>query len=945
MSMVINHNIPALQSYNIVNSTSNALQKSIAKLSSGLRINSAADDAAGLAISEKMRAQIRGLDKAVSNTQDGISLIQTAEGALSETHSILQRMRELSVQAANDTLTQQDRSYIQEEIGQLNEEITRIGNTTQFNKKKLLNGDSAALWSSSDNETKAIINGGLRQIDQFGQKKSVEGNYKISVKADPGQGEVQKSDIMKIKHPDVVMNKAVNVKDGVKDVAVSNTPAGSYTITFSEDDPEPLAQLTGSYGLGGSQSTTQTEIELQDVTAPVSKISIQTTDGVEIWSTSGADIFGSNGSTVTAATQASFFAGTDGEADSDSGKVFTGVKDEIIAAARAKGITLNDDAFEAENETVTFNATTTNSGIAPGIKIVYTGGGDGNNPVVNSTTFGTDTSGAAGAAGALANIEATDVFAIDAEGGALKDNASILFEVTGIDAVNQTVTLKATASKLSQDGSNSTAVQEDIVLQQGGDAINLDKLFGGSDDETSVTIALNADMLSAVQDGAKFVYSVTPDADDTGGNSNPIRLDINGTMDSSWDEKWDGGPYRGNTLAYTLNGDNVANSEIHFKNFNLNEKTGVATEGDIILTTDSTFKVTDGTLSDEAKGDILASFDAAYIGKVASGDVKLRDLDKFWNSEGVFMLDDAKTITLNQGDGKTASVTLYANDTLNDVATKLNNAVATGLGQSKYVDDATKFVTFVDGATKNSESVAGTFLLRSAVPGAAGEITLSGDENLLNAFSLNTIQNSKETTYTVDVSDAHTGETIAQNVKVTGNVAHGIISPNVDVEFGALTGVTASWNDDLKKYVYSSSTQETTLHLSDNTTVLQIGANEGEDMGLNIGDMRSHALGLDSVNVMSQERAARSITIIDNAIDKVSTQRAKLGAYQNRLEYTASNLTTASENLTSAESRIRDTDMAKEMMNFTKLNILLQAGNSMLAQANQQPQNVLSLIR
>ena len=135
MSMVINHNIPALQTYNIVNGTSNSLQKSIAKLSSGLRINSAADDAAGLAISEKMRAQIGGLDKAVANTQDGISLIQTAEGALQETHSILQRMRELSVQAANDTLTQQDRSYIQVEIDQLNDEITRIGDTTQFNKK------------------------------------------------------------------------------------------------------------------------------------------------------------------------------------------------------------------------------------------------------------------------------------------------------------------------------------------------------------------------------------------------------------------------------------------------------------------------------------------------------------------------------------------------------------------------------------------------------------------------------------------------------------------------------------------------------------------------------------------------------------------------------------------------------------------------------------------
>ena len=97
--------------------------------------------------------------------------------------------------------------------------------------------------------------------------------------------------------------------------------------------------------------------------------------------------------------------------------------------------------------------------------------------------------------------------------------------------------------------------------------------------------------------------------------------------------------------------------------------------------------------------------------------------------------------------------------------------------------------------------------------------------------------------------------------------------------------------------------------------------------------------------VTDRASAARSITIIDNAIDKVSTQRAKLGAYQNRLEHTINNLTVAGENLTSAESRIRDTDMAKEMMNFTKLQIMLQAGTSMLAQANQLPQSVMTLIR
>ena len=864
MSMVIQHNIPALQSYNIVNSTSNALQKSIAKLSSGLRINSAADDAAGLAISEKMRSQVNGLDRAISNTQDGISLIQTAEGALSETHSILQRMRELSVQAANDTLTQQDRSYIQEEIGQLNEEITRIGNTTQFNKKKLLNGDSAVLWSSDNNETKAIVNGGLRAVDQFGQKKSVEGNYKIRVKADPGQGEVQKSDIMKVKHPDVVMNKSVQTKYGVKDVSITNTPAGSYTLSYAEST-DAQAQLTGSYGIGGTENSTQTDITFNATSSPVTKISIQTTDGVEIWSTSGSDVFGTGGSGATAELQQAFFAGGS-EADTDGvNHTYAGVADEIVAAARNKGITLTADWSAGQ-----FTATTMNSGDAPGIKIVYEGGGDGATPTVTGTTVNAGT-----------EIAADSVFDVEVEDAAV-DNASVLFEVTSLDAVNGTVTLKATATKLSQEGVNSTAVQEDIILSEDlGNTVNLDKLFGGGGDAgNSVTITLND--LSAISDGAKFVYSITPNVDDAAGNDNPIGINIDATMDSSWDGKWDGGPYKGATPQYVLNGDQVANTEIHFKNFNLNEKTGVVTEGDITLSTDSTFKVTNGALGDGVSEPIedetvLASFDAAYIGKVASGDVKLRDLDKFWNSEGTFLLDDAKKITLNQGDGQTASVTLYANDTLNDVATKLNNAIATDLGQSKYVDDATKFVTFVDGATKNSESVEGTFLIRSAVPGKSGEITLSSaDEALLNAFSLNTIQDSKETTYNVDVSDAHSGQMIAQNVKVTGNVAHGLIDPNVDVEFGALSGISASWNDDLKKYVYSSTTEETTLHLSDNTTVLQIGANEGEDMALNIGDMRSHALGLDGVNVMSHDRAARSITIIDNAIDKVLSEQIRV---------------------------------------------------------------------
>ncbi|PIC98532.1 flagellin [Sporosarcina sp. P29] len=150
--MIINHNMAAMNTHRQLGSNNAAAANNIEKLSSGLKINKAGDDAAGLAISEKMRGQIRGLDMAAKNSQDGISLVQTAEGALNETHDILQRMRELAVQAGNDTNTGGDRKEIQKEINSLTSEINRIGNTTEFNTQKLLNG-------SKDIKTEAVAAG------------------------------------------------------------------------------------------------------------------------------------------------------------------------------------------------------------------------------------------------------------------------------------------------------------------------------------------------------------------------------------------------------------------------------------------------------------------------------------------------------------------------------------------------------------------------------------------------------------------------------------------------------------------------------------------------------------------------------------------------------------------------------------------------------------------
>ena len=754
--MRIYHNIPALTAYNSLNGTNNAMEKTIQKLSTGLRINSAADDAAGFAISEKMRSQISGLEIAIRNTQDATSMLQTAEGALGETNSMLQRMRELAVQASNDTLTSQDRSYIQLEIDQLADQIDRIAKTTQFNKKRLLDGSSAGITTSSNLSVKAYVNGSLREIDQFGQKKSFEGNYKITVNVDPtqtGTGQVQKSSIMTIKHPNVITDVQAVSDNGIQKVAVDNLPAGDYNLTK------------------------------QTVTA---------------------------GGKVTGAYNA-------GEGD-------------ILSAVT-----------------------------------------------------------------------------VDAP-GTVDKNASILFEVVATS--DDSVTLKATVNSLTTSGDVENYLEDKIVVS-GSNAINLGNRLGfENDDAVAIT-------LSSVNDatvGSKFVFNTVATGGDTG-----VRLE--GTIDANWPEAWDGeliannGDYtNAGNVEYNLTASDVQNKEVHFRNFYINGNNGTVYDGDVILTTNNKFT---NSLNNDDK---LASFTAAYIGKPATYDTKLRDLNTFWNSSGVFMLDNPQTITITQGDGKQASVTLYATDTLREVEAKFNQAIGVDLGQGQYVKGAgaSEFCSFVnDPDAQGIESVQGTFIFRSVLPGARGDLTFTGDEDLINTLAMNTVKESSTAAFQVSVYDAHSQTPIATNVKVANNRLIGVLHPNVDIEFDPVADIEAEWSEEEKNFILKpkDGAYDAIIHIVDSSTVFQIGANEGEDIAIDIGNMSAGALGVTNINVATRTTAAAAIGQIDAAINKVSTQRAKIGAYQNALEYTSENLTTTMTNLT------------------------------MLAQANQLPQSVMSLLQ
>ena len=1239
--MRVNNNVPSLFALNSLRATQSSLDKVIKNLSTGLRINSAADDAAGIAISEKMRAQIRGLDRAARNSQDGISMIQTAEGALGEVHSILQRMRELSVQASNDTLTQEDRMYIQSEIDQLREEISRIANTTQFNKKKLLDGTAAVLWSSSDLTTRAIINGGLRQVDQFGQKTSVEGNYKITINASPGQGEVVKTNIFTIGHnafyspgpppptpipkpqppvpgPDpgppylviesdsvdkvveVVTTTSLTLGDsrltdiafseghfytgsgfmhpngpdsqyarvsfvhednplypgGTEPIVIGNfsiranveniegtdylmlSAEGWYTrddgshgiidgITLTRPDLYPYPQMKGLYpihsGGGLVYNLISNDVVVAIVDLDIINVNRTTTPDTAIFAWLNADSLSSTKVKADGDADVSFtiggtfynlssdaitgqiieFVDLDGilknitdpthvpaptlEFDfsrinpsdivsgnplsySDSEFTTTTYTAELLEEAdatsptvtdffltgfanRAAGAAFLDSIFDSASVTgfsdahtntalsfevisvvsgdnVTLNVTGKSIGLngdeidVTDTVTIPTNGGTGvsitlnNGQVINFD--GTLPSLAALHSGDKFSIFYSDDTKADAGIRVTGNDGSVLtYNFNSDEIANKTLNLfqygyNGNGAPIPPGGHWEVGVTVEVTLEtppdprpvprpditygaKVGDPENtlevLDFYQGPDKDEDAI---FDKDFLQALIDGLFDISSVTETLNaalsfEVTDASTSGEIEVNVTV-KYWDS--DGkeneefiipnliiGP-GGNFIEIgdhiiNLNAVPVTAGDMKFEDGDkLSVFISVAGDADVGVTvkgtddSEITYNFNAEAVGDDAL-DLLqygynfnngnpilvgvenftltdpAIYDPPRL-ELANGSTTLRELTQFTNSEGRLLLADAQKITITQGDGRQTTITLYADDTIDAVVSKLNDAIGNGLGQIRYANTGSKFAQFVAIPNQSGAlSAQATIVISTVLPGADGRLYFSGDEDVIKALGLNVIREAKASVFNVTVEDAHSGALIATD-RISGNVLYGAIHPNVDVVFDLMSDTEALYNETTGFFNLSEiygRDAVTYLHLVDNTTVFQVGANESEDVAVHIGDMSAFALGLNRVLVVDREAAARSVTIIDNAITRVSTQRAKLGAYQNRLEHTIANLTVANANLTSAESRIRDTDMARDMMKFTKLNILMQSGIAMSGQANQLPQALLTLLR
>ncbi|MBR1604237.1 MAG: flagellin, partial [Synergistaceae bacterium] len=670
-----------------------------------------------------------------------------------------QRMRELAVQAANDTLTQEDRSYIQLEVDELKNQVDNIANTTQFNKKRLLDGSCAGNWSSNDLRVKAYVRGSLREIDQFGQKSAFEGNFKIRIDASAtGAGEVQKTSIFKIKHPNVITDVSLNTEDGVEAVRVDNIPAGDFTIKAAKVETE--------------QATPYTTDAISDIT-----VTGQATDAKATVKISLA-----NGGEATAKV--------DIASDGADGTILGSDLIEAIKGMGLQGLTV------AEDETDPTKLVLTSTKGAVTLEIANDDTTNANAIAAPSVTAGTakDVAKPGATVTGAYGLEDVDTTLIDMKTTSAH-NASILFEVVSVG--KDSVTLKASSNVLSADGNMENHMLDNIILTQGdttastaGSTFKLGSLLGEADYTFTMNLLANVEA-SAFEAGDKFVVNVLGAGGGKDSEGNTIIPDmtvkISGTQDQNWPDKWDKDVTL-DELQYNLDSSKVQNREVHFRNYYLNSDNGKVYEGDVVVTTNDKFVAAN---MDLANKETLASFTSAYIGKIATGDTCLRDLDKFWNASGVFMLEDPQTLTITQGDGKSATVTLYATDTINDLKNKLNNAIANDLGQGQYVtSDANKFVTFVeDPENSGFETVQGTFLIRSIIPGTAGSLTFSGDEDFINAFATNIVSKSSETSFTASLYDAHTGSAIATGVTVTGNKLIGVLHENVDIEFDPLADI------------------------------------------------------------------------------------------------------------------------------------------------------------
>jgi len=832
MALIVQTNMPAIKSQRHLGFTQNSLSKSIERLSSGLRINSPGDDASGLSIAETLKNQRMGFDRAYLNAQDGLSMLQVADGTLSQINSMLSRIRELAIQSANGVYNANDRTIIQREVDQLKDEINRLSYSAEFNTKKLLNGDSAGYWSSNSPNFDVVMNGNIKS-----------GNYRFVTDTTYGQNAVYETDIFTHRNSQTTVN-VTSGNELIKQIHPLDVPANN---PITGEKLNYNFQVRNDYVNKNDQDTvivgsSNTENSLNKIDNRLRDVEVNRSGYLLVEFNKGYPDNLEEGQVVDGYVTLTWYD-ANGE-----GTEKVNVAAEFDSAGNFLGLISNDylhDLF----------------------------------PSVTGLIFPSDDF----------NVDLTALSAFD-------EGVLDLDDIDDVQAGDKVL--------LGISDRNSAAEQADALEDQGIESENMYvRLNSFSNDSDEVYVDVQFNQLS---------------------NTNQIFQQVE--MDEN-----------GNVWTYKYSVDFADNVKAKVDEMSRIE------EGPII----PIFNVSTGInnmLGYHDKVDVTFDVTENVAGQVINYDTMLKDIAQFAYEDGPETFATSRDLTVYSGKGQSKTIHLAATDTLRDLDNKLTQALnELGLtSQDPTVNE--KLVTFVtpDNMSMYGGNVVaeGSMVIQSATPGKEGELYFTGDEALMRGLSLTQLRNSSENVSNTKVYDLYTNQLVASETSKDGTFVKAI--PNATIIYSSNKLLDAKWANGGVEFGSSSETAD--IHLASNQAFVHVGANANQEIEFSLPRVDTTALGIDDLFVVDGKSANRAITLVDRAQTRINDIRGTIGAQMNRMENALNQVQVASENMSASESRIRDLDMAKEMTQFTKNQILSQTANAMLAQANMMPQLVLQLL-
>ena len=951
--MRIQHNILAMNAYRNYTNNTSALGKNLEKLSSGYKINRAGDDAAGLAISEKMRAQITGLNAAQKNVKDGISLVKTAEGAMQEIHDMLNRMDYLATQSANGTYDDPvDRLNLQKEVESLKSEINRIADSSNFNGINLLDGmggmgrlSKVPVEFDTISTTKGI------SVDSVNDGGGSKGTYTITIDKMFSLGDT--FTVTGTSDGSSALNGTYTVSSGsgaglfkgstIQEQAKSlaNAMAASYGGYFDIEAKDNQVILTAKTE-GIKKVGTITSAAVGTTNANVSATGFTSSDGnVTFTATAGAAGTAATG-TVTVADRTLNLIGN-GTGSSNGTNIIAGNIKEgdkltfaftnaagklMTTTITATGDMCSNDAKVATQAVVDYlnnKAYFDDNASEEEIDLFNPGG----TALERENTTGIDESKikvgdmftftAAGTVGMM-DIDGKSGKSLDFKGVIFNDSMAVSAAGTAASVASAatqvfTVTVQnnfTNGDKIKFEGTLADGRKFEIELEAGKD-FEVSKKEGKADAEKETLENIKKTLLSG---------STTIKLKDKNGND------------------------QGETMtADKLFGDGKMSDD------QINAEFKVDTSGSALtITAMRSGTATSGAASNIDKG-TLTPIEAAEITlDKKAGDAQSSAESKVTFGEGlgygaaVKIGDNTYEIVADAADTSSRKNTAVVVKDLTD-----SNAVAQALRDAVNKNETNYTATSKDGTVTVASKEVGSDQKALAVSLPYGDKVTTAhfqfDPSVVKEGSKMEFMDQKYEFIAKGgkASDGAIGIEVEDFSKAT---AKSLGDAFADVVKVGSASVAADGTVTLKGVEAEDGTISDPVVKFDNNLVLQIGdtADSFNQLTVALSDMHTAAMGIDGVDISKQASAQSAIDVIKNAINYVSSVRGDFGAIQNRLEHTANNLSVMAENIQDAESTIRDTDVAEEMMSYTKNNILIQSAQAMLAQANAVPQGVLQLL-